>query len=61
MATFWADFYHHDPDGKSAWIQAGSSAVQVTYEQLRPTYGLEAWNPDMEDIRLLKNAEKNLM
>ena len=51
---------HHDPDNKSAWLQAGHSTVQVTYEQLRPAYGLEAWTPSMTDVRCLKNAEKTL-
>ena len=50
---------HHDPDSKSAWIQTGSSAVQVTYEQLRPTYGLGAWNPDMEDILFEECGEES--
>ena len=50
----------HDSDGKSAWMQAGSTTVQVTYEQLRPAYGLESWTPSMNDIRALKNCEKTL-
>ena len=53
-------FLHHDPDNKSAWLQAGSTTVQVTYEQLRPAYGLESWTPSLTDIRALKNAEKSL-
>jgi hypothetical protein len=51
---------HHDRDNKSAWLQAGSTTVQVTYEQLRPAYGLESWTPSLTDIRALKNAEKSL-
>ena len=37
----------HDADGKSALMQAGSTTVQVAYEQLRPAYGLESWTPSM--------------
>ena len=51
---------HHDPDGKSAWLQAGTTTVQVTYEQLRPTFGLESWAPNMADIRALKDASVNI-
>ena len=33
----------HDDDGKSAWLHAGQSIAQVTYEQLRPAYRLSPW------------------
>lgn len=51
----------HDPDTKSAWLQAGGATVQVTYEQLRPTYGLESWTPSAKDVKALKNAGKTLV
>ena len=50
---------HHDPDGKSAWLQAGTTTVQVTYEQLRPTFGLESWAPNMADIRALSRMHQS--
>lgn len=50
----------HDADGKSAWMQAGSTTVQVTYEQLRPAFGLETWTPSFTDIRALRDCEKTL-
>ena len=31
--------------------------MQVTYEQLRPAYGMESWTPSLEDMKALKTAE----
>ncbi|CAK9028994.1 unnamed protein product [Durusdinium trenchii] len=30
---------------------------KVTYEQLRPAYGMESWTPSLEDMKALKTAE----
>ncbi|CAK9118812.1 unnamed protein product, partial [Durusdinium trenchii] len=50
----------HDPDQKSAWVHNGNSTVQVTYEQLRPAFGIENWCPSSEDIQILKNGAQQL-
>ena len=51
---------NHDPDQKSAWIHNGSSVVQVTYEQLRPAFGIENWTPTTQDIQILKDGAAKL-
>ncbi|CAK8998303.1 Putative RNA pseudouridine synthase [Durusdinium trenchii] len=50
----------HDATSNTAWLQTGGSLVQVTYEQLRPAFGLEGWVPSHEDIRCLKDARQRL-
>lgn len=51
---------HHYPDGKTAWVHNGNNVVQVTYEQLRPAFGIESWSPAAEDIELLKDGAARL-
>ena len=50
----------HDTDGKSAWLHNGNSVVQVTYEQLRPAFGIENWTPSSQDIQVLKDGAARL-
>ena len=51
-----ARLLNHDVDGKTAWLHNGNSVVQVTYEQLRPAFGLESWTPSSQDILILKDG-----
>ena len=50
----------HDPDGKGAWLHNGNSVVQVTYEQLRPAFGIENWTPSSQDVQVLKDGAARL-
>ena len=50
----------HDTDGKSAWLHNGNSVVQVTYEQMRPAFGIENWTPSSQDIQILKDGAARL-
>ena len=50
----------HDPDGKGAWLHNGNSVVQVTYEQLRPAFGIENWTPSSQDVQILKDGATRL-
>ena len=50
----------HDTTNNTAWLQTGGSLVQVTYEQLRPAFGLEGWVPSQDDIKSLKDAKTRL-
>ena len=50
----------HDPDGKGAWLHNGNSVVQVTYEQLRPAFGIENWTPSSQDVQVLKDGAAKL-
>eukprot|EP00438_Fugacium_kawagutii_P005300 Skav213865 [mRNA] locus=scaffold2366:336381:344444:- [translate_table: standard] len=50
----------HDVDGKSAWLHNGNSVVQVTYEQMRPAFGLESWCPSSQDIAILKDGHSKI-
>ena len=51
----------HDASSNTAWLQTGGTLVQVTYEQLRPAFGLEGWVPSDEDIKCLKDARTRLI
>ena len=48
-------------DGHCTWVQLGTQTVKVDRNQLRPAYGFEAWSPTDEDIRALKDAERNFL
>ena len=48
-------------DGTCAWVQLGTQTVKVDRNQLRPAYGFEAWSPDTDDIKALKDAEQNFL
>ena len=50
----------HDPGGKGAWLHNGNSVVQVTYEQLRPAFGIENWTPSSQDVQILKDGATRL-
>lgn len=41
--------------------RSGSSTVKADRAQLRPAYGFENWTPEQEDIKALKQAEKNFL
>jgi hypothetical protein len=44
---------------KRAWVQTGTGTTLVTVEQLRAATGFESWQPNPEDIKALKDAEKS--
>lgn len=48
-----------DPNGRSYWIQSGTNSIRVGAHQLRTARGFEAWCPDANDIRALREGSEN--
>ena len=55
-----ARFLAYDPDRRSCWIQVNAHTLKVAVSQLRVASGWETWSPSAEDVKFLKDAEKNL-
>ena len=46
-----ARFLAYEPDGRSAWLHAGTTTVQTSLEQIRAAHGFENWQPSKEAAR----------